>query len=611
MDDPFITVAKDAMLQVWGRNPRHYQSFVISHILRMMAKQTKPDPVLLVQSTGSGKSSIPLTCAVVDGGVSIIIENTLALSSDQASKVNTQANTDSKKVRAFQLDLFNTKEQQQQLSTFILNHCKDHNDSSIILFTSPETLLQDVWIEFLQNCITKSILRLFCIDEIHLFVEFGLSFRSDFQLLKTKVITLLHENGRFIVPIVFMTATFNNNLLHLLQRMLGIQFMLPNIFWGSVHSFSKRHISISIRYSKQQFKLITTQINEKLQRDIKNKHIIISSTAQKVNEMQQKLDSWLDKNNHIKGDTVTVIGSHSPELKQGYTTLFTNTVFNTIDDYSENNLCPRFLMGTPGCIGAGLDCSSVTLVSRLGLPTSIIHFIQEMGRCGRDVSNQNAINEYSIIFQLSDYVYLVERLYTINDDDQNATSNETNNVRGAVTSLLSKDEERLIELQNIHSLCRLLFLNFGCWHRQLELASASPFTAHYNYQCFHCNNSCPYCNQSINDIVKPVNRRELGRFLVDTLLINCIELYTPAQLAKKLQDYPSVGTKIYGRQSGQTCEKPSDSSVTILQLLCTNILSLNIKESKKPKAYVSVCFTDDVPNYLNNDYWVYIKTIDA
>ena len=47
-----------------------------------MSNHKCPEPVLLVQATGSGKPSIPLTCAIVDGGISIVIENTLALSSD-------------------------------------------------------------------------------------------------------------------------------------------------------------------------------------------------------------------------------------------------------------------------------------------------------------------------------------------------------------------------------------------------------------------------------------------------------------------------------------------------------------------------------------------------
>ena len=87
MYDPFASIAKDAMEQVWSQSPRGYQSHVITHILRMMSFTCQPEPVLLVQSTGSGKSSVPLTCSVVDGGITIIVENTLALSSDQASKV--------------------------------------------------------------------------------------------------------------------------------------------------------------------------------------------------------------------------------------------------------------------------------------------------------------------------------------------------------------------------------------------------------------------------------------------------------------------------------------------------------------------------------------------
>ena len=47
-----------------------------------MELQFEPNPILLVQRTGSGKSTIPLTCAVVDGCKTRIIENTLVLGLD-------------------------------------------------------------------------------------------------------------------------------------------------------------------------------------------------------------------------------------------------------------------------------------------------------------------------------------------------------------------------------------------------------------------------------------------------------------------------------------------------------------------------------------------------
>ena len=317
-----------------------------------------------------------------------------------------------------------------------------------------------------------------------------------------------------------------------------------------------------------------------------------------------------DRNVNIKGDTVSVVGSHSPELKQGYTTLFTNTVYESIESYDDNKLCPRFLLGTPGCIGAGLDCVNVTLVSRLGLPTSIIHLIQEMGRCGRKDSTDSSKNEYCILFQLSDYTYLVERLYsTKRDDDTSNYNNGIDNMEHQNT-ILTKEEERSIQLQNIHTLCQFLFLNHGCWHRTLELMSGSPFISNEQYHYYYCNKACPFCDGSINEVVKRVDRKGLCRFLVNTLLINCVELFTPSQLAKKLLEYPSVGTKIYGRKTGQGCEKTSDPSVTILQLLSNNILCLNIKESNHPVAHVSVSFTDDEPNYTKDIYWSRINTFN-
>ena len=45
------------------------------------------------------------------------------------------------------------------------------------------------------------------------------------------------------------------------------------------------------------------------------------------------------------------------------------------------------MLGTSGCIGAGLDCDDVHLVCRIGLATSVLNLIQEMGRCEREGNN--------------------------------------------------------------------------------------------------------------------------------------------------------------------------------------------------------------------------------
>ena len=94
---PFMAIAHEAMTTVLNRQPQSYKSHVIAHIIRMMCFATLPETILMVQPTGSGKSTIPLTCAVINGGVTIVIENTLSLGSDQSTKVNAIVDTSLKR----------------------------------------------------------------------------------------------------------------------------------------------------------------------------------------------------------------------------------------------------------------------------------------------------------------------------------------------------------------------------------------------------------------------------------------------------------------------------------------------------------------------------------
>ena len=84
--DPYDDLATDTMQTMLRRTPVGFQLPSISHILWMMSGKMSSGPVLIVQPTGSGKSSVPLTCAAVDYGVTIVVENSLSLGVDQAVK---------------------------------------------------------------------------------------------------------------------------------------------------------------------------------------------------------------------------------------------------------------------------------------------------------------------------------------------------------------------------------------------------------------------------------------------------------------------------------------------------------------------------------------------
>ena len=76
-------VATAVILNVWGKEPRGFQIKAISTLLEINCLSGNPSSVLLIQGTGSGKSTVPQTTRVVTCGVTLIIENTLSLVANQ------------------------------------------------------------------------------------------------------------------------------------------------------------------------------------------------------------------------------------------------------------------------------------------------------------------------------------------------------------------------------------------------------------------------------------------------------------------------------------------------------------------------------------------------
>ena len=84
-EDSFVTLTVDAMQELFGFTPRPFQKLVTPHIIKM--KNDHCSPVLLVHGTGGGKISTYQTIAIVKGGITLVVQNTLSLSSDQMSKI--------------------------------------------------------------------------------------------------------------------------------------------------------------------------------------------------------------------------------------------------------------------------------------------------------------------------------------------------------------------------------------------------------------------------------------------------------------------------------------------------------------------------------------------
>jgi hypothetical protein len=120
---------------------------------------------------------------------------------------------------------------------------------------------------------------------------------------------------------------------------------------------------------------------------------------------------------------------------------------------------------------------------RIGMPTSITNFVQEMGHCGRkqgrveDTSINIIQDDITIIITLYDYVYLHERLYTVNDNDEIPDNDHIEpietNVNGdnnnTANGILTIEEEQKMQHDLINEVARLFVLNLGCWHTYIEM----------------------------------------------------------------------------------------------------------------------------------------------
>ena len=177
--DPIIIEAMETM---WGRSPRPFQLDAIHRLCYPKHFQVPPS-VLLVQGTASGKITVMQMMALsIHCGVALDIMTLLALASDQESKVAITPQ-DAGPVLSYHLDEFHQQEDmgdQNQLLQMWYG-----TNTSVHIFASPQCLLRSgsPRLDLLIHLYKQQLLNLMCIDEAHLFLEFGQSFRQEFWLL--------------------------------------------------------------------------------------------------------------------------------------------------------------------------------------------------------------------------------------------------------------------------------------------------------------------------------------------------------------------------------------------------------------------------------------------
>ena len=248
------------------------------------------------------------------------------------------------------------------------------------------------------------------------------------------------------------------------------------------------------------------------------------------------------------------------------------------------------------------------LIQRISIPSSIIDLFQELGRCGRCFDDNIGCNTFNLLFKLKDYVYLVERLYKKKKTNSNDENNEEEiRLKNHILPII---EERQIAISNLNEMVSLMVLKLGCWHSYVENKLTNIRYNNSPPYYLPCNGLCPCCSGSQNELVKPILRSGLTVLLLQTMVLDTQQKYSPTQLAKKLAECPNVGKVVYNRSTSVNISRSSDTSITILQLLCTNMIYLHVDEHEKPEGYCKLSVSGFTVHCTQNKYWKYIPLYD-
>ena len=140
--------------------------------------------------------------AASNPGVTINIAPLLSLSADQHSKFMQKRRTP--QVFSLHLDAYRTTSQQKEICALLLRVASHGSISTfVVVFSSTQALTDNpIYITMLHSLLNMKLV-LVCIDEVHLFVQFGLWFRSEFVRLKS---VLFDHHDRFGEKRIFPCA---------------------------------------------------------------------------------------------------------------------------------------------------------------------------------------------------------------------------------------------------------------------------------------------------------------------------------------------------------------------------------------------------------------------
>lgn len=315
---------------------RPMQEEIIKNILQ------KKD-VLVVMSTGGGKSICYQLPALKFEGVTLVISPLIALMKDQVDEL---------KLRGIKAEFINSSLPYEEIIN-IQN--KIWKNEIKILYVAPERLALNSFKEFLKTI----EISLIAVDEAHCISEWGHEFRPDYRNLKS--LREIFPN----VPIIALTATATKKVREDILKQLFLRN--PQIF---VSSFNRKNLNLMVMEKKNAFNKLLELLGKH-----RNNSVIIYCFSRKDSE---KIAQNLTDNGF---NALPYHAGLDNQIRKNNQELFIN---NEI----------KIIVATIA-FGMGINKSDIRMIVHYTFPKSVEGYYQEIGRAGRDGLSSDCVLFYS------------------------------------------------------------------------------------------------------------------------------------------------------------------------------------------------------------------------
>jgi superfamily II DNA helicase RecQ len=214
---------------------------LMSRVLEGSSTQSgsRPRPFLICRSTGGGKSACRNILGFIQGDVTLMIVPLLSLGADQTAKLQSLSDSNQSPVQVYHLDQHRARDANRFLCRLI-NELTDAT-VTIFLFASPQKLLSREWYDCIGSLIKQqSVPFSLCVDECHLYAQFGAEFHAKFHGIKALLFAPICRYPP-MMPIMFLTATASTTVLDDLEDLTGLSFDRTELLWSAAPTRLRGH----------------------------------------------------------------------------------------------------------------------------------------------------------------------------------------------------------------------------------------------------------------------------------------------------------------------------------------------------------------------------------